>query len=159
MPAAKMNAKRSLKLLQKTMKVADVNKFAVLEAIDGKPQSVKEFNETERDENDYFFRVSEDSTQLGNNCSFVVCNPQSRKADMERGREGKDRVLILNCIHKRLADVNDRFVPFLNDKRIEMYHREIFEGVDVDICVYWPGYGVVRMFLLPSYKDLLSICR
>ena len=59
---------------------------------------------------------------------------------LTRKQEEKDRVLILNYIHKRLRDVNDRFVPFLNDKKIELYHRDTFEDVDVDICVYWPGH-------------------
>jgi hypothetical protein len=88
MPGAKNNAKGSLKLLQKTMQVADVNKFAVLEAIDGNPQSVKEFDEFERDEKDYFFRVSGDSTKVGNNFFSVVCNPRSRKDDTETGGKG-----------------------------------------------------------------------
>ena len=88
MPSAKKNGKGNLNLFPKTMKVPDVNKFAALEAIDGNPQSVKEFDEFERDEKDYFFRVSEDSTQVGNNCSFVVCSPRSRKADTETGGKG-----------------------------------------------------------------------
>jgi hypothetical protein len=62
--------------------------FTLLRSTKFIPQSVKEFDELDRDEKDYFFRGSEDDTKVGSNCSFVVCNPQNLKADAETGGKG-----------------------------------------------------------------------
>ena len=57
-------------------------------------------------------------------------------------QDAKKRILILNFIHRKVKHVTERKVPVLdreNDSRdIEVYHRETFQGVELDVCVYWP---------------------
>lgn len=51
--------------------------------------------------------------------------------------------MILNFIHKELKHVAERIVPVLNpttdNPNVEIYHRTKFQGVALDVCVYWSG--------------------
>jgi hypothetical protein len=49
---------------------------------------------------------------------------------------------MLNFIHKELHHVTERKVPVLNTEtdnpNVDVYHCVKFQGVELDVCVYWP---------------------
>jgi len=53
----------------------------------------------------------------------------------------KNKITILNFIHQDLHHDTARTVPALTSKDnsdIEVYHRATYNGVELDVCIYWP---------------------
>ncbi|KAE8446440.1 hypothetical protein EG329_012045 [Mollisiaceae sp. DMI_Dod_QoI] len=94
------------------------NRFDVIQDIDGNPQSPADFDKEPHGDDELYFQPAENASE----------------AD-------KQRCLILNYIHQRLRPETDRVVPSYvagQDDKIEVYHREEFRGVSLDVCVYFP---------------------
>ncbi|KAN0122759.1 hypothetical protein V8E51_001085 [Hyaloscypha variabilis] len=92
--------------------------YEVLAGMDGNPNTPKEFDEDPHTDGEVFFKAEDDATKVE-----------------------KNKITILNFIHQDLHHDTARTVPALTSKDnsdIEVYHRATYNGVELDVCVYWP---------------------
>jgi DNA-directed RNA polymerase specialized sigma54-like protein len=51
----------------------------------------------------------------------------------------KKKIPLLNFIHKDLHQNIARKIPVNDNPHFEIYHRATFQGVELDVCVYFPA--------------------
>jgi hypothetical protein len=159
-----------------------INTYEVIADMDGNPNTPAEFDDSPHDDEELFFKADENATQVSTNSLsrrgdpflpfqavvwrvatfelLVTRSPGAKEADLRRVQVDKNKVLILNFIHQELHHGTERKVPVLdatnNNSNIELYHRTAFQGVDLDVCVYWPEgeYKVCHAMVKFASDDL-----
>ncbi|CZR62998.1 uncharacterized protein PAC_12895 [Phialocephala subalpina] len=109
------------------------NPFAAIEKMDGNPMTPQEFDEYEHGEEEFYFRADDDA-------------PENLKR----------RCLILNYIHTRLHVDMQRTIPAMLPSKgeFEYYHRDEFQGVELDVCVWFP-----KKFETTDWKQVHAVVK
>jgi len=122
---------------------------------DGNPASPQEFDVSPHDEGEVYFKADDDASKVCSWCLLTQINPLAfpsesrsrvtlKQTELTTPQAAKNRVLILNYIHQGLHHATERKVPILKGKQndnIEIYHRVKYQGVELDVCIYWPPRG------------------